>query len=662
MKRFIYPIVALAVLAGCSKSFDETGDSPEAGAAGAVSTKVLNSSAEATPGSLLIRFVKSDIPQVQRAMAAGAAEGRAVSGFASMDSLFVELGVSTLERAFPYNPRFEERLKAFGLDEWYVVRFGDSVPVEKVASSLASVSQVSEIQFNTRLSRCSGRPVSYVSSRSGDGTLPFNDPMLVDQWNYINTGDGSISATARVGADVNVADAWKLEGGNPSVIVAVVDEAVKFTHPDLERSMWVNTKELAGKAGADDDGNGYTDDIYGYNFVKEGALSWTDEGNTGHGTHVAGTIAATNGNGVGVCGIAGGNGTDEGVRIMSCQIYDGKKGGDALSSARAFVYAADHGASIIQCSFGAPSGTYTSDMQFETMNPVQSKALKYFVTKKNCPALSDGGLAIFASGNDAAGMSGYPAAYYECISVTSIGPDFLPASYTNYGPGCNIAAPGGDGTIATSDRRSMILSTLPSEVTSDGSDYGYLEGTSMACPHVSGVAALGLSYAIKLGKTFTREEFTAMLYTSVNDLEYYMDGSKAGMTLENYRKKMGTGLTDAWQLLMQVEGTPYLTAPIGVEARIDLDPYFGGSAKNLTYTEISVSEEGKNALGLVKDPEIRYGQLVLHCTKYGTAQITIKAIAGGDKESGFTYMGGKKIEKTVSVISRGVASENGGWL
>lgn len=662
MKRFIYPIISLAVLAGCTKSFDETGNSMDAGTAGAVSTKVLNSSDEATPGSLLIRFVKSDVPQVQKAMASRASDGRPVSGFAAMDSLFLELGVSKLERAFPYDARFEERLKSFGLDEWYVVRFGESVPVEKVASSLASVSQVSEIQFNTKLSRCSGRPVSYVSSRSFDAALPFNDPMLVDQWNYINTGDESISTSARAGADVNVADAWKLEGGNPAIIVAVVDEAVKFTHPDLENRMWVNTRELAGQAGADDDDNGYTDDIYGYNFVKEGALSWTDEGNTGHGTHVAGTIAAANGNGIGVCGIAGGNATDDGVRIMSCQIYDGEKGGDALSSARAFVYAANNGASIIQCSFGASSGTYTSDMQFEVMNPVQSKALEYFVTKNNCPALSDGGLAIFASGNDASGMSGYPAAYYECISVTSIGPDFLPAPYTNYGPGCNIAAPGGDGSIAASDRRSMILSTLPSELTSDGSDYGYLEGTSMACPHVSGVAALGLSYAIKLGKTFTREEFTAMLYTSVNDLEYYMDGSKSGVTLEKYRKQMGTGLTDAWQLLMQVEGTPYLTAPIGMEARIDLDPYFGGSAKNLTYTEISISDEDSEALGLKKGPEIRYGQLVLHCTKYGTAKLTIKAIAGGDKESGFTYMGGKKIEKTVSVISRAVASENGGWL
>lgn len=125
------------------------------------------------------------------------------------------------------------------------------------------------------------------------------------QWHYRNPGTLAPSVK---GADINLWEAWQYETGSSNVIVAVIDEGIQIDHPDLVNNMWVNEAELNGTENSDDDGNGYIDDIYGYNFVSNSGnvTSMT------HGTHVAGTIAAENGNGIGVCGIAGGNGETSG--------------------------------------------------------------------------------------------------------------------------------------------------------------------------------------------------------------------------------------------------------------------------------------------------------------------------------------------------------------
>lgn len=131
---------------------------------------------------------------------------------------------------------------------------------------------------------------------------------------------------------------------------------------------------MTGTTGVDDDGNGYVDDYYGYNFVTNGPISWDvvdakGDGDSGHGTHTAGTVAAVNNNGIGVCGVAGGSGNNDGVRIMSCQALSGTAAGSGTTAvmARAFKYAADNGASIIQCSMGIKGGGYTSDDQYAKM-------------------------------------------------------------------------------------------------------------------------------------------------------------------------------------------------------------------------------------------------------------------------------------------------------
>ncbi|WP_277088420.1 S8 family serine peptidase, partial [Alistipes sp.] len=502
----------------------------------------------------------------------------------------------------------------------------------------------------------------------------FNDPQLSRQWHYNNNGDKTVASTSRAGADINAQDAWAITAGNPGVVVAIVDQGVKYTHPDLAANMWINTQEKNGATGADDDGNGYIDDIYGYNFVTRGAVSWDREvwvggenkGDSGHGTHVAGTVAAVNNNGVGVCGVAGGTGRNDGVKLMSCQIFSGNDAtsGAITTSAEAIKYAADNGAAIIQCSFGSKAGAYTSDSAYERGSGVQYNAIKYFIESQNCDAVG-GGVVIFAAGNDATAMSGYPGAYHDYISVTSFSPDYLPAYYTNYGPGCNISAPGGDYKISADAAKTYaeVLSTVPSELSEyNGADYGFMQGTSMACPHVSGVAALGLSYALEKGKKFTLDEFKTMILTSVNDMETYLDGSKTGLVLADYRKKMGTGSIDAYQLLMQVEGTPCLRAKVGTKQLVALTKYFGGSASNLTYLRVEMTRENMDKLGITEAPSISYGKLMIHCTKPGVAKISVTAIAGGGSVGGGSSMGGQEITKEFAVIARATENANGGWL
>lgn len=642
MKKNIKYLMPLLLMAGCAEMNDQKQVQADLPAAGFISTKVTNTPDDAVEGMLL-------------AKASGNSLDLGMSDIPSVEIL-------SIEKAFHATSENAEKLAKHGLDNWYVIRFKEGATLELAAKAVSESPAISRIQFNKKLRLSDGdRAVSYrASGLPAFGEADFNDPLLVDQWHYINRGSASLTPTVREGADINVRDAWRLTAGDPSVIVAVVDQGVKYTHPDLAENMWVNEKEIPGN-GIDDDGNGLVDDIYGYNFVSDGPVTWAAKGDNGHGTHVAGTVAAVNNNGTGVCGVAGGTGNNDGVRIMSCQVFDGKAGGDALSSARAYVYAADMGAAIMQCSFGYQPEYFANDDEFYTYSYLEALALDYFLEEGGGDVL-EGGLAIFSAGNESAPAAGYPGAYSGCISVTAIGPDYLPTAYTNYGTGCNIAAPGGE-TSLNAEGRTGVLSTMPSEVMADGSEYAYMQGTSMACPHVSGVAALGLSYAKKLGKKMTRDEFTSILLTSVNDLEGQLDRDKSGMKLYNYHGKMGTGLIDAWKLLMRIEGTPSLIAPVGKEAFLDLTSCLGGSAASINsyIVDLEMDEDAKAALGVEGKPAVEHGKLKIKCNKIGSAKATVTMYTNY-----YEYNDGigdiTAVTREISILSRGVASSNGGWL
>ena len=633
-----------------------------------LTTKSVNTSVDALPGSLLVKFK----PQAAERLAQGA-------GVPEVDMLCEEFS-ARCTNLFPLKGTDLE--KKHNLNRWFVLRFDQAIDVTVVAAKAAELAVVETIQYNTALKRAFGSDATAWTPSTKAGTLmPFNDPQLCDQWHYINLGDVSVASTARVGADVNVKDAWNLTTGDPRIVVAICDEAVKYNHPDLAANMWVNEGEIADN-GKDDDGNGYIDDVHGFNFLSPYdkdtdvwevlPLSWDKANDTGHGTHVAGTISAVNNNGIGVSGIAGGDGINGGVRIMTCQLFSGNATAGIDNRALAYQYAADNGASILQCSFGQSGGQVASDKDFGTMYGAEEEALNYFLDKpveNGNPA--GGNFVIFASGNEGYPMSGYPAAYNRYISVAAIGPDFLPTAYTNYGPGTNISAPGGEIAINSTSAepyRAQILSTLPKEL--GKGDYGYMQGTSMACPHVSGVVALGLSYALKLGKTFTHEEFLSMIFTSVNNVDFYVETCEKKINgipfdLTPYLYKTGTGAIDAWRLLMQIEGTPSMLVQTGKETKVALNQFFGPSASNLTYTKIDISDQAREALGVEGEPYIKYGKLFINCTRNGSAKISISAIAGGDTVAGqgLSVIGGTEFTREISVLSRnGGVAENGGWL
>jgi subtilisin family serine protease len=348
-------------------------------------------------------------------------------------------------------PNQEFKSKQNKLSQWRLVKIAANTDLQKVKEKLAQDPRVEAVELNYKVS-LDPFPESFnFNDILNDISLQVtpNDPQFNQLWGLNNTGQTG----GTVDADIDAPQAWDIQQGSQNVVVAVVDTGVDYNHQDLAANIWANTGEIAND-GIDNDSNGYTDDVRGYDFINNDNNPWDDNS---HGSHVAGTIGAVGNNNIGVVGVS------PNVSIMPLKFLSSAGGGTSSAAAKAIDYATQNGAKVINASY---RGFVFSQLQRDAIDDANTMGVSF----------------VAAAGNDINNNDTtpvYPSSYAlpNIIAVAATTHHDQLASFSNYGTtSVDLGAPG-----------QSILSTIP------GNLYGLKSGTSMAAPHVAGAAALLLA-------------------------------------------------------------------------------------------------------------------------------------------------------------------------
>jgi len=488
-----------------------------------------DSGVETLPGEVIVKFNQQISPEQTGA--------QWTTGIAAVDAVVSPFSIQSLARALPA----VEDANPFGLDRIWSLKFQTNVDVGPIIEALKEAPQV-EYAEPRNLRRPDRRNAGGPQSFDGLDEVP-NDPSYSIQWAL---------------PKIQAAQAWDYTHGSSDVAVAIVDLGTQLDHPDLDANIWENTAELTGVIGGDDDGNGWVDDFYGWDFMDSDGYPDPSPGDS-HGTHTAGSASAVTNNGVGIAGVG-----------WSCKIMAVRAGQGSLIyyGIEGINYASLTGAQVISCSWGGPGN---SQYEQDVINDATAR----------------GSLVVAAAGNEYSSAPHYPAAYDNVLAIAATNQVDQKSSYSNYGTWVDCCAPG-----------DAIYSTVPG-------GYGAMSGTSMSCPHAAGLA--GLVFA--LHDTWTPAQVSSQILSTSDNIDA-LNPLYAGLlgegrinayravtennpfvvvTDQGYQDGDGDGVIEPGESVdFWVELTNLLNAVNGVQAVISsADPYV-----TLTQTEASFGDLG----------------------------------------------------------------------
>ena len=411
-----------------------------------------------------------------------------------------------------FRPKSAYRRTKPSLDQWIIIELNSEISLKNALKEIRKDASVLHAEPNYRVMLAQQRP---------DERIP-NDFYFDRSWGLNNTGQFEGTEDA----DIDLPEAWSLGVGSRDVRVAIIDTGIDFFHPDIRENLWINLTEIPGN-GLDDDDNGYIDDVHGFDFVSDDGDPFDDQG---HGTHVAGIVGAVANNRRGTAGVC------QEVSLIAIKSFGVSGSADVATVVKSMRYAIDHGTDIINASWGV-------DIRSELMRTAVEEAAEADV------------LFVAAGGNRQSEQLFYPAAFENTIGVGATDKNDQRSRFSNYGSFIDLAAPG-----------QTIFSTLPDN------RFGFLSGTSMAAPHVSGAAALALSRY----PDWSAQDLTRMLLNAVDPIQP--------------NKPMGSGRLNVWRAQQVVARLPRgkfnLSEKVG--ALID----FEGSAdgEHFSHYDLSVGQ------------------------------------------------------------------------